>query len=836
MPDTPFTIYCLTAPAPVGLPGNASYRGHDRRGRPVVLHLLQASRAAVQSLERQAVKAAQLDPASVCRLLQTTTWFDHTLVVEEEGAGELLRDRLARGPLAVRDLVEVGVQICGAVEAAHQIGLNHLSLASDCFYVAADNQVQVAGFGYAGALRGEPACRAPETFRGMADRRSDVYGIGAILWEMATGEVAPADPTPATQLRPDLPLIVDGIIRTALEPAPGKRFQTAAGLGYALRHFLEGTATPERLSRAAVDGAAVRGRRKRRTNRDPKWASRMTWVRRVAGVALAGTLATTLYFWSSGRESYRKMSVTVLTSSDDVVSAAVSPDAAHVALVRQEREGQSLWIQATSGKEPTRLAPAGGERITSVAFSPSGDRIYYVTGEPGTLRSVEAKGGGVESLARRVTTPRVAPDGRRMAFLRMVGTEHTVVISKLDGSEESVALSRAAPARLWVAAWEPGGRMFGLGVFVPGEGSQLLTAQVDGSFSQPLGWQQWPGPMDLEWLPSGGAMIVVAPERGGDGRIWKVRYPEGTTSALVGGGDYRGVSLSRNGKTLVSISTVRRASVWVAPAEDPGAARAITRGEGPEGVYGLDWVGADRIVYTSEDERGRGLWLIDAEGKNSGAILRDGDRAITPHASPDGVTIAFIWIQDKVRHLWTITAGGKDLRDVTRTGIQAGPRFGPDAGAVYYHASTDPAVGVVDAGETGIWKVPVVGGRPERIVRELADHHAISPDGARIAYRSGGQVVVAALPTGEVQTRIEAPEPGEIGWTPDGAAIVWARSEGDAANLWAHPIKGGTAVAVTRFRTPGRIHSFAWSRDGRAIAVSRGRETRNAVMLRDKGW
>jgi Tol biopolymer transport system component len=228
--------------------------------------------------------------------------------------------------------------------------------------------------------------------------------------------------------------------------------------------------------------------------------------------------------------------------------------------------------------------------------------------------------------------------------------------------------------------------------------------------------------------------------------------------------------------------------------------------------------------------------VIDAEGKNSGPIVRDDDRAITPRASPDGVTLAFIWIRDKARHLWTVSAGGKELRDVSRTGIQDGPCFGPDAAAVYYHTPTDPAVGAPDPAGAGVWKMPVQGGRPERIVREPADHPVISPDGSRIAYRSGAQVVVAAVASGEVQKRMQAAEPGDIAWTPDGKAMVWAQTDGDVANLWAHPIDGGAAVPVTRFTTPGRIHSFAWSRDGHAIAVSRGRETRNAVMLRDKGW
>jgi Tol biopolymer transport system component len=746
---------------------------------------------------------------------------------------------VAGKPLEILDLVQAGIRLSETMDAANTAGVVHGSLASDCVYIAAGNEVQVTGFGFARVQRGDPACVPPELSRVKGDRRSDVYGIGAILWEMATGEVAPPDPMPATQLRPDLPMLLDGIIRTALEPDPRKRHQSAAGLAQSLRHFQEGCATPRKLSRAQMAGVSGKHRRTKRVSTgiaDSRWAGRVKWFRRGAAVAVVLTVAFAVYIVLMRRESFRQTGVSQLTETGDIVEAAISPDGASLALVREEPGGQSLWTRPTTGKVPVRLVPPVAAGISDIAFSRTGKEIYFLRGDTATLHFIATAGGDVTTLAKGVKAPRLSPDTLKLAFVRKVGIEHTLVIANPNGSEEVVAQARAAPAELTGAAWAPGGKMFAVGVFVPGEGHQVMTAHLDGSYTQPLGWQLWPGPIRFAWLPGADAVIVVGPERSGVGRVWRVKHPEGTTAIIAGGADYSGLSLTANGKSLVTVATIRNASLWTIPAGEPSAVRQVSRGEGPDGVRGLDWLSPTHLVYASEDKQSRGLWVIDAEGKGSGPILRHPDQPLAPHVSPDGQRITFVWIQEKARHVWTVDPDGKGLRDVTRTGLQDNPSFAPDGQSIYYNTSTNPALAVPDSAEAGIWRIPTEGGRPERVAPGPAEYAAVSPTGDKLAYRVGAEVFVVTLAQAQVEARLPISEPGQVGWTPDGKAIVWAKTRGRIANLWAHPLDGGAPVQLTAFTTPGRIHSFAWSRDGKTIALSRGDDVRHAVLIHDKSW
>jgi Tol biopolymer transport system component len=97
-------------------------------------------------------------------------------------------------------------------------------------------------------------------------------------------------------------------------------------------------------------------------------------------------------------------------------------------------------------------------------------------------------------------------------------------------------------------------------------------------------------------------------------------------------------------------------------------------------------------------------------------------------------------------------------------------------------------------------------------------------------------VRVIPVAGGEPVAHILMPESGPIGWTPDSQEIVWARSESSVANLWAHSITHTAQRQITRFTAPGEIYSFAWSRDGKWIAVSRGRPRGDVVMFNDQSW
>jgi Tol biopolymer transport system component len=208
--------------------------------------------------------------------------------------------------------------------------------------------------------------------------------------------------------------------------------------------------------------------------------------------------------------------------------------------------------------------------------------------------------------------------------------------------------------------------------------------------------------------------------------------------------------------------------------------------------------------------------------------------------SPDGKLVAYVGLGKQGNRIWLVGPDGKGLRDPYRTGLQTAPSFSPDGQTLYFAFPMAPWLSPPDPAQYGVWKATVEGGRPERITPDPADDAVVSPDGRLIAYRTSvsGDPEVRVIPVagGEPVAHILMPETGPIGWTPDSEEIVWARNESGVANLWAHSIAHTTQRQVTRFAAPGEIYGFAWSRDGKWIAVSRGRPRSDVVMFNDQSW
>src|SRR5262249_48964608 len=153
----------------------------------------------------------------------------------------------------------------------------------------------------------------------------------------------------------------------------------------------------------------------------------------------------------------------------------------------------------------------------------------------------------------------------------------------------------------------------------------------------------------------------------------------------------------------------------------------------------------------------------------------------------------------------------------------------PDSQIIYFSSGVP--------GFAGVWKIPAVGGFPTRITRNRAVFSAVSPDGKHIAYRTdppdgSAEVIVTSSASDEILFRFPMREFTQVGWTPSSDGIVWARQENGVGNLWVQPIRGGAARKLTNFPSED-LYSFAWSRDGRMLAVARGWTGTDAVLVND---
>jgi eukaryotic-like serine/threonine-protein kinase len=262
------------------------YEGfHLDLGRKValkVLHLSSAGQHARASFVAEARAVARVSHEGLVRLYEFGfTSEGRPFYAMELVDGETLEKRLDReGPLPVAEAVRIGIGACRAIEAAHAAGLVHRDVKPGNLMLTRDGGVKLLDFGIAkpeselsapedgdGALVvvGTPEYMAPEQARGSADARSDVYALGAALYEVVTGALPheaasiaalierklAGAPGPASDVAPGqaIPKAFDRVLERALSPEPDARFQSASDLREALESVAEGRGARRALRR-----------------------------------------------------------------------------------------------------------------------------------------------------------------------------------------------------------------------------------------------------------------------------------------------------------------------------------------------------------------------------------------------------------------------------------------------------------------------------------------------------------------------------------------------------------------------------------------------------------
>jgi serine/threonine protein kinase len=239
------------------------YRARDRRlDREVALKFLSAGFSShplfLERFRLEAWAASALNHPHICTVYDIGETDGQRFIVMELLRGSTLASRIQRRPLPLQELLEFGIEIAGALAAAHDHGIVHRDIkAGNIFLVDRPGELPLAkilDFGLAklagelpgaGTAFGTLAYMSPEQTQGLeVDARSDLFSFGVVLYEMATGVSPFADaahartreailhqtPRPASQLNPGLPAGLDPMISKALEKNPDVRYQTAGEL------------------------------------------------------------------------------------------------------------------------------------------------------------------------------------------------------------------------------------------------------------------------------------------------------------------------------------------------------------------------------------------------------------------------------------------------------------------------------------------------------------------------------------------------------------------------------------------------------------------------------
>ena len=787
-----------------------------------------------------------------------TTHFIAMEIVE----GDTLRERIMRGRLPIPRAVDLVAQIADGLAAAHAAGVVHRDLKPENVVIAKNGFAKILDFGLAklredpalskddgatavktspGTLLGSLGYMSPEQARGEdADHRSDIFSLGCILYECVTGtrpfrgdtavdtlhRILHDDPPPMVTVVPESPAELQRIVRKSLAKEPDQRYQSARDLAIDL-HNLKREIESQPGTSAAIAAPAPASRR---------WWIAAAAIALLLAVAAGAVLLTRRSATTTAVSSApaTPMSLERLTSSGNVTGAVISPDGEYLAYAYSEGGQQSVWVRQIgtgSGLELLPLAPRG---IWGIAFSPDSRSIYYATktsqDTAGTLYQSPILGGTQRRILTGIDSHvSFTADGKRMLFVRSHSPQpghSAVIVANPDGSDQRTLLSKAPPQSLllfWGApAWSPDGKS----IAVPlRDGTKAILVRVDLATGKetPMSSDEWITLGDVKWLPDGSGLVLIG-ATGAERReqMWLLTFDgqrRRITNDLL---DYRIISLTDDGKRIVSVAADHSSSIWKASLRD-GTQRKISSGkyDGSRGIA----TATDGTIYFTTIANGRSeMWAMDHAGTR---------RQITGGEWPSlGVTISpdqrYLVTSMPRENDWVLARldrDGSGMKVLSRVvgAVRSSPTasFTPDSKFVVFDSSID--------GVRAIWKVSIEGGDPVRLFE--GDAPAVSPDGSSIAYITPTTIDVATM-DGKRTHRFEnvsVTSRSVVAWAPDGKAVLHTAAPKDRINIWLQPLDGSPARRVTTFDDE-YIHNFARA-EGNDLILARGSLSRDAVMI-----
>jgi eukaryotic-like serine/threonine-protein kinase len=729
------------------------YRARDTRlKRDVALKILPDSFATdperLARFQREAEVLASLNHPHIAAIYGLEESAGTRALVMELVEGPTLADRITQGPLPVDEVLSVAKQIAEAVEAAHEQGIIHRDLKPANIKLRADGVLKVLDFGLAKALEpvhaapdasqsptitspamttglgvilGTAAYMSPEQARGRpADKRSDVWAFGCVVYEMLTGRRPfegddVTDTLAAILMRePEwtaLPSAVPPLVRTLVQSCLVKdRRRRVADLSAALFvlekgampgpqdaiHILKETAAAQTTAAVSEVRAALVHLNRRR----------VIQVGASAVLATAIIMGIGIWFWFGARSAPPAVTVRFQIpppGASAVQMFTLSPDGRYLAFITDAGRSNQLWVRAMDTLESRPLA--GTDGATYPFWSPDGTYVGFFA--QGKLRKVATGGGPPQTLCD-------AADGRGGTWNR----DGVILFSTGPaGAVQRVSTSGGIPTPVTKLAEKDEGHRFP--AFLPDGVHFLFNATTNNPRTTGVYAASLNGSAPVRLLPDVTNAVYVPARVGGEGGYLLFRR-ETTLMAQP----FNSVAMALSGELF------------------PIAGEVPSSGNNGFGAFSVAENGT--LVYrTGGPASNRELVWVDVAGKRIGTVTQPGPLQGSPAISPDGRVVAIrinsgsqadIWLQDMNRDVSSRLTFGP--------GLESTPVWSPDGSRLAF--ASQP----LDGGGSDLLQKPFNGNSPETLLLKggvNAFSEDWSSDGKWLVYRQTAQATALDL-------------------------------------------------------------------------------------------